>query len=48
MKIIARKLNKGLIVLQTETLDDLWVVYNLISEGDYIDEGQYAETLHKF
>jgi protein pelota len=47
MKIIARKLSKGLIVLQTETLDDLWVLYNLISEGDYIDGKTSRRVVHK-
>lgn len=47
MKIVARKLNKGLIVLQTETLDDLWVLYNLISVGDYIDGKTSRRVVHK-
>ncbi|MFX0102713.1 MAG: mRNA surveillance protein pelota [Candidatus Hodarchaeota archaeon] len=47
MKIIARKLNKGLIVLQTEMLDDLWVLYNLISIGDYIEGKTSRRVVHK-
>ena len=37
MKIISKKLNKELIVVQVETLDDLWTLYNLIAVGDQID-----------
>ncbi|MBD3185772.1 mRNA surveillance protein Pelota, partial [Candidatus Bathyarchaeota archaeon] len=37
MKIIAKKLHKQLVVIQIETLDDLWTLYNLIAVGDFIE-----------
>ncbi|MHA1791426.1 MAG: mRNA surveillance protein pelota [Promethearchaeota archaeon] len=37
MKIIAKKLNKKLVVVQVENLDDLWTIYNIIAVGDYLE-----------
>ncbi len=37
MKIIARKPNKNLIVLSIETLDDLWVLFNVLAVGDQVE-----------
>ncbi|MFX1474839.1 MAG: mRNA surveillance protein Pelota, partial [Promethearchaeota archaeon] len=36
MKIVTRKLKKGLIVVVPESLDDLWHLYNIILPGDQI------------
>lgn len=40
MKILEKDIKHGYIVLQVETLDDLWVLYNVIKEGDIV----YAKT----
>jgi len=40
MKIIREDYKKGLVELRIETLDDLWVLYNLLKEGDIV----YAKT----
>nr|MDO8115802.1 mRNA surveillance protein pelota [Candidatus Sigynarchaeota archaeon] len=37
MKVIAKKLNKNQVVLAIETLDDLWILYNIIAAGDQIE-----------
>ncbi len=36
MKIVARKLEKGIIVVVPESMDDLWHLYNIILPGDQI------------
>ena len=40
MRIIEEDLKNGVLKLQCETLDDLWVLYNVIKEGDIV----YAKT----
>ncbi|MEM4717218.1 MAG: mRNA surveillance protein pelota [Desulfurococcaceae archaeon] len=40
MKILEKDIKHGYIVLQIETIDDLWVLYNVIIEGDIV----YAKT----
>jgi len=37
VKIVTKKDSKNLVVIQVETLDDLWILYNLIAPGDRID-----------
>ncbi len=36
MKIVARKLKKGIVVVVPESMDDLWHLYNVILPGDQI------------
>jgi len=37
VKIIAKKTRRETVILQVETLDDLWILYNLIQVGDRIE-----------
>ena len=41
MKILAKKLKENKLKLQVDSLEDLWHIYNVISEGDIV----YAKTL---
>lgn len=40
MKILGEDLKHGVIQVQVETLDDLWILYNVLREGDIV----YAKT----
>jgi protein pelota len=40
LKLIEEDLKRGVLKLQCETIDDLWVLYNVIREGDIV----YAKT----
>ena len=40
MRILEEDYKKGVVKLQIETLDDLWVIYNVLREGDIV----YART----
>ncbi|MHA1372174.1 MAG: mRNA surveillance protein pelota, partial [Promethearchaeota archaeon] len=47
MKILTKKEKKGLIVIQMESLNDLWILYNIISEGDLLDGKTSRRVVHK-
>jgi protein pelota len=47
LKIIEEDLRNGVLRLQCETIDDLWVLYNIIKEGDVVYAKTTREVKHR-